>query len=163
MGPVEKKLIDRIFRAFEGVTLEDGISLNMTEYLDGYESEPEYLRKAEFDERDDWTAIPGETLEMFTGTFSFTDLKGFRFYLPAYMSASLRDFTLDISDHTLFSLDPEHFTFERIGLINVFTDEQLKCITEFLKYAAENVLGSFGECAGENLKKIQKSLKARTN
>lgn len=73
----EQELIDQIHRAFEGVRLDDGISLNMTQYYDSFESEPEIKRKAQNDERNDWTAIPHETLEQFTVTFSFTDLKGF--------------------------------------------------------------------------------------
>jgi hypothetical protein len=79
----EQKLVDQIHRAFAGVKLEDGTSLNMAEDKDGG-CMPEFGEEAKTDEREDWTAIPGGTLEQFTVTFSFTDLKGFRFYIPAY-------------------------------------------------------------------------------
>ncbi len=99
----EQKLINQIHRAFSGVRLDDGISLNMTEYYDSGGCMPEFKERAARDERDDWAAISSETLKQFMVTFSFTDLKGFRFYIPAYMvwtiqnhSASLR-FVLNLS------------------------------------------------------------------
>ncbi len=74
MTPEEQKLIALIHRAFAGVTLDDGESLNMTEYNDSGGCKPEFKERAKADERDDWTAIADETLERFTVTFCFTAL-----------------------------------------------------------------------------------------
>ena len=63
----------------------------MTEYNDSGGYMTGFMEKAKHDERDDWASIPDETLEQFTVTFSFTDLKGFRFYIPAYMDWTVRN------------------------------------------------------------------------
>ena len=85
------KRISNIRKAFGHVRLEDGISLNMTEYMDSH-GDPTYLIRAKSDESDDWQRIPDEVLEKFTVTFPFTDGKGYRFYLPAYMIYTLKTY-----------------------------------------------------------------------
>src|SRR4026208_1212325 len=88
----EDNLIATIDKAFADVRLEDGVSLNMTEYNDSGGSAKHYAERAKQDERMDWHRSDGKTLQKFTATFSFTDLKGFRFYIPAYMTWTIRNY-----------------------------------------------------------------------
>ncbi|HEX7449207.1 MAG TPA: DUF6714 family protein [Pirellulales bacterium] len=156
----EQELIDLIHRAFEGVRLEDGTSLNMTEYKDSGGSMPEFKRKAQSDERDDWTAIADETLQQFTVTFAFTDLKGFRFYIPAYMIWAIRNHSTSdsiISDFTIYAIDPAHYQFETIPFQQWFTDAQVAAMIKFLEYAVENGNTMDGAVAEKNLRKIKEA------
>ena len=160
MTAEEEELVDLVHHAFADVRLDDGVSLNMTEYNDSGGCMPEFREKARDDERDDWTVIPDETLEQFTVTFSFTDLKGFRFYIPAYMIWTVRNHrTSDsiIADQTIYSIDPSHYLFETIPLWQWFTGEQIDAMTQFLEYAARNDDTLDGKVAKENLAKIRKA------
>lgn len=158
MGKIVDDLIDRIQKAFGGIKLADGISLNMTEYYDSYESMPEYLEKAKFDERCDWTAIPGNTLEKFTVTFCFTDAAGFRFYLPAYMIHALRN-PETCDDTVIYALNIDYHTFNEMVLNNVFTHEQMSCIVGFLEYCSSDDADYDATVAKANLAKLKKALK----
>lgn len=157
----ESALIRRIREAFAGVKLGGGRSLNMTEYYDSYQCATEYLARAKTDERQDWQKIPDATLEQFTVTFSFTDVEGFRFYLPAYMIWTIRNHRTSnsiIGDNTIYALDVDHPVFTKVGFVNAFTTEQLNCIVDFLNYC----IGHRGTCdalvARRHLDKIRKLL-----
>ena len=160
MTDSERDLIARIQRAFHGVTLGGGISLNMTKYHDSGGSMKKYSERAKSDEREDWSRISDSTLEEFTVTFSFTDVKGFRFYLPAYMIWTIRNHrtsTSIIGDFTIYALTPDHYIFRDIGFINAFDDEQFDCITRFLAYCVENDGSCDGTVADDNLRKVRKA------
>lgn len=137
----ESALVEAIESAFADVRLGEGISLNMTEYYDSGGSMPEYEERAQGDEREDWRRIPDGTLEQFTVTFSFTDLEGFRFYIPAYMRWTVRNHrTSDsiIGDNTIYALTPHHFLFEKTSFRDWFTERQFAVILRFLEFAVEN-------------------------
>jgi hypothetical protein len=154
----EQKLIDQIEGAFSGVKLDDGISLNMTEYYDSGGCMPDFKERAAGDERNDWKAIPGKTLEQFTVTFSFTDLKGFRFYIPAYMIWAVRNHRTSnsiISDFTIYAIDPLHYLFEPIPFLDWFTASQVAAMSAFLEYAVQNDGTLDGRVAKDNLAKIR--------
>lgn len=155
----EEKLIELIQSAFSNVKLEDGISLNMTEYNDSSGTRPEYLSKAIFDERHNWQAIADETLEQFRVTFAFADAKGFRFYLPAYMIWTIKNHAISdnvIGNYTIYALRPDHHVFKsvKVKLHDWFTEEQLDSIILFLQFCTKNydTLGSL--VARENLEEI---------
>lgn len=137
----EQALVLEIEAAFAGVRLEDGISLNMTEYHDSGGSAPEYATLAKSDEREDWRRIPDATLETFTVTFSFTDLKGFRFYIPAYMRWAVRNHRTSsciIGDFMIYALTPTHYIFAKTSFKEWFTERQFAAILRFLRFAAGN-------------------------
>ena len=141
MTDEELILVREIEAAFDGVRLDGGISLNMMEYYDSGGSMSKYAEKAKSDEREDWRRIPDETLEQFTVTFAFTDLSGFRFYLPAYMRWTVRNHRTSssiIADHTIYALTPTHYRFEKTPFIKWFTERQLGVILRFLEFAAAN-------------------------
>ncbi len=157
----EAGLIALIEDGFSGVSLEDGISLNMTEYHDSGGCAPEYAKRAEGDERGDWRSIANETIENFTVTFSFTDLKGFRFYIPAYMIWTLRNHGISdsiVADNTIYAIDPEHYLFRDNGFESWFTEKQINAMLQFLEYCIEESDSLDGEVARKNLDKIRNCL-----
>ena len=152
------ELIRVIQNAFKGVRLEDGISLNMTEYYDSGGSQAHYKDLSNNDERDDWSKISDKTLEDYHVTFSFTDIKGFRFYAPAYMIWSvkhLKDSQSIIGDFTIYALDPDHYVLKSVGIINVFNQPQINAIIDFLKFSEANDDYCDGRLAAINLEKIK--------
>ena len=158
MSSREDDLIAEIESAFADVRLEDGISLNMTEYNDSGGSNPRYLERAKHDERDDWRRIADETLENFRVTFSFTDLKGYRFYLPAYMIWTLRHHrTSDspIANSTIYALDPDSYQFDEIPFTSWFTATQLSVIGKFLAYCRDDDETLNSPVATTNLAKLK--------
>jgi len=135
-GRVAFQIRDR--QAFAGITLGDGISLYMTEYLDSGGCASHFAELAKQDERDDWRKLSDEILERFTVTFSFTDLQGFRFYLAPYMLWAIRNHrTSDsiICDFTIYALDPSSYQFTETKFTEWFTPVQQAAILAFLDYA----------------------------
>ena len=158
----KNELIAMIEEAFSDVRLEDGISLSMTEYHDSGGSVSEYAERAKFDERDNWHNISGETLQDFIVTFSFTDLKGFRFYVPAYMIWTIRNHrTSDsiICDFTIYAIDPDHYLFCDVEFTTWFTKKQVYAMIEFLEYCTKNGDTLDSNVAEKNLRKIKSHLK----
>lgn len=158
MDQKQTELIRRIKEAFADVVLGEGASLNMTEYYDSGCTEPKYLERATNDERHDWQAISDATLEQFTVTFSFTDLEGYRFYLPAYMIWTIKNHESSdsiISSHTIYSIDPTHYLFKDHPISKFFTNDQITCITDFLRFCIQHDETCDGEYANDNLKKIE--------
>ena len=134
----EEALVDRIRKAFAGVMLEDGISLIETEYADAGQVAPPHLVRKQ--ERSDWTALVNDQLCDFLVTFCFTDYKGFRFYIPAYMIWTLQNFRGSdsmILDGTIYGIDPSSHVFEIHRFEEVFTDQQLDCMRDFLTFAKQ--------------------------
>ena len=131
-----QKLIDKISNAFAGVRLEDGISLNMTEYHDAGGLFPEYAKKAESDERNDWSII------------------------PAYMIYTIRNYKSSdsiISDFTIYAIDPSHYLFESTSFHNWFTQDQVTAMTEFLEFAIQSEDWLDETVAIRNLKQIKEA------
>ena len=159
---MSQELIQEITSAFKNVKLCGGISLNMTEYNDSGGTEESFLIKSQFDEKDDWSKIPDEVLEKFMVTFSFTDVKGFRFYIAAYMIWSINNLKTSqsiIGDFTIYALDPNHYVLNSIGFENVFSSVQIMAIIKFLEFSVENGDYCDGAFAEKNLDKINKYLK----
>lgn len=160
MEIVESELIAQIHRAFSGVELEDGVSLNMTEFFDSGGRNSRFEEMAAGDERVDWASIADETLEQFTVTFCFTDLKGYRFYLPAYMTWFIRNHRSSrsiIAETTIHAIDPTRHQFDEIPFVDWFKEGQIQAMKKFLKYA-----GPGETWALENLGKIVSAEKIRS-
>ena len=150
-------LINEIRDAFAGVTLEDGVSLNIAEYNDSGGSNKEYLEAAKLDEKNNWEHLSDAILEKHTVTFSFTDLKGFRFYLPAYMIWTLKNHRYSnsiIADQTIYALDTDHHVFENISFSQWFTEPQMQAIIKFLTFCCHHGDTLDNDIAEKNLQKI---------
>src|SRR5690349_15523979 len=87
----DDRLVAQIEAAFANVALEDGVSLHMAEYNDSGGTSHNFAELAKTDERDDWHRVITPALQSFGNTFYFTDLKGLRFYIPAYMIWTIRN------------------------------------------------------------------------
>jgi hypothetical protein len=145
----------RITRAFGGIRLGGGISLIETEFADGGQFTPPHL--IDLEEKMDWTKIINDRLCNFPVTFSFTDFKGFRFYIAPYMILTLRNYeTSDsiISDYTIYAIDPGHHVFDQHPFLDVFTFEQVVCMRDFLLFSIENDYHLDGDAARSNLNKL---------
>jgi hypothetical protein len=130
-------LIAQIEAAFAAVALEDGVSLHMTAYLDGYRSDERLLESARRDERDDWRLISDTELERFTAVFSFTDGKGFRFYLPAFMRWCVQNPHANgiIGDHTVYALNPQTIaTLYQRTVPQILDARQIDVVIRFLEW-----------------------------
>jgi hypothetical protein len=154
------ELIRTIREAFRDVKLEDGVSLNMTEYNDSGGSVERFKQLAVNDERDDWQRIDDKTLEEFTVTFSFTDWKGFRFYLPAYMIWMIvhPESTSIIGEHTVYALDPDRMVWLHERTVDkILSKQQIEAVVQFLRYCVDG-FGYHDADAAANLGKMTKYL-----
>jgi hypothetical protein len=166
MDPTE--LIREIQEAFQGVKLENGVSLNMAACIDsgGYNAE-QFMRLAKDDERNNWQIIDDKTLGKFSHVFSFTDWKGFRFYLPAYMISTIKHPDGPVNhDFTIYALDPNSISkLYKKPFAEILNKQQIKAVVNFLEYCVE-VLGwknCDAKSAATNLKRMRKYLPTEDN
>lgn len=85
VATARKDLIISIERAFDKVTLFDGVGIYEADAIDDYASEEVRKREREKDIRDDWKSIPDGLIDQYFSVLSFMDDKGLRFSIPAYM------------------------------------------------------------------------------
>lgn len=157
------RLTSRIEKAFAGVVLGSGVSLHGCEYRDSGGRSMRYLERSRSNERDDWRRVINDDLAYFQVTFSFTDLSGYRFYLPAYMIWTIRNFrTSDsfIADATVYACDPASYQFNEIPFVRFFDAKQLRAIMFFLQFCVENKGSLDGDAASDNLQKIRESTRS---
>ena len=134
----ESELISKIENAFRDVVLGNGDSLNMTEYYDSGGCAPHFKERAANDERYDWTRIADSDIEIFQVVFCFTNLEGFRFYIPAYMIWSIRNPDSDCfsADATIYALNPYSHQFSETSMIEFFSKSQIDAMLSFLDFWA---------------------------
>ncbi len=127
-------VILEIERAFDGVARDDGITLHEARALDDYASDTERAQARLRDTESRWQDVPEEDIEREYTIFSFLDDKGFRYYLPAYMTWMLRHLNHTHSaslDSTVFALEPSSYFSKRATLFNV---AQATAILHFLEF-----------------------------
>lgn len=126
-------LIDAIARAFAGVSSTGRESLRAT-YRHDYYSEPDI--DWEDDDRS-WNEIPGWVLEFFgngTTVFVFGNPVGFRYYMPAFMTHSLRTGVLEIAVEALdVKLRPGQRPAD-LDEVRILDDDQRIAVAEFLRH-----------------------------
>ncbi|WP_430907673.1 DUF6714 family protein [Maribacter sp. 2-571] len=148
MRRTKAQLIGVIYKAFEGVTLEEGIGLWEGYALDErLENTKEYYRLKGKDEREDWQKIPILDLYYCSSSISFLDAKGMRFHLGLYLLFALEVFWEEeeaLHENEDFDLSPPEVQFaltynlesdfsrERFSLLN---KAQMKSVVYFLEYA----------------------------
>jgi hypothetical protein len=132
-----QKLLIAIQAAFRDVALEDGITLRQAAALDGYGDEAAQAEARKQDEGIHWSRISPKTLQELDCPLSFLDPKGFRFYLPAYMIAALKENPCDFYVH--FHLMQESGVSQRktqpanIAAKYGFSPSQIRVIADFLE------------------------------
>ena len=102
-------LIKRIQNAFAGTQLEDGVTIHEA-HLDGcYLKEEDRLEARAKDTEVDWSEVPDWKIERFPSALSFFDVQGWRFYIPAYMIWTLKNWrttNLIVADYVVWEFDP---------------------------------------------------------
>lgn len=154
----ENELIDQIACAFAGVRLGDGMSLNESECADSWGYDRKAADLAQFDEREDWSRIPNETIERFTAIFSFADIEGIRFHMPAYMIWTIRNYQSscsNASNETIYGIDPEHYRFKEVPFLQAFTEAQVSAMASFLEFCSAREDYFDAPVAQKNLDKIK--------
>jgi len=114
----KQALIEEITAAFDGVSREEGISLHEAMAIDDYESDEERAKARAEDTETRWQDVPDDDIRFSHTVLSFLDVKGFRYYIPAYLVWYLKymdfeepDFWSNTFDSIEFALDisPLHF------------------------------------------------------
>jgi hypothetical protein len=139
-----RRLLDRIDRAFAGVTLGEGVSLHESQVIDDYGTAEERQVAREPDEKVDWRRLvdhPDLTVYFGIGYggLSFLDAAGVRFHLPACLYRAVRDFDEDgIGDmfESMCYLLTKSDEYNR-GRLAVLSGEQRACVRECLVFFRE--------------------------
>lgn len=129
----KREIKNLIEKTFEGVILEDGISLIETKFNDGYGegvSNGEYRKLMHHEIKKNWKEIPTDQLDD-ADCLVFLDAKGFRYYIPALMIRLLEDYDSHSDAYTLGILYPKK---EDDSIIyKLLTKEQNQAIALFMK------------------------------
>ena len=128
-------LIERIQDAFKDVALEDGITIHEADLEGVYRDDSVRVAARAKDPETSWQEVPDSKIYYHT-SLNFFDIKGWRFYLPAYMIWSLKNWrTTDSlsSDSTIWALKDRGFgsKSERFSALN---EEQSKVVLAFLQH-----------------------------
>lgn len=129
----EKALIEQIDAAFDGVTLEDGIGLMTTQLLDMYAPKEVCAAVSPSEERSDWRRITPAMARTCWDALNFTDPKGYRFLLPAWLTLDLRGQLGDFDALDYLPLVPENCGIYESQAV-LLNDRQLEAVINFIEY-----------------------------
>lgn len=133
-------LIAEITAAFDGVAREDGVSLRESRVIDDYGCDEERAEARLLDTDTRWQDVSDADMQEYDGVLTFSDAKGFRYYLPAYMLRDLRLYvhpTYGFSSDTLSGLQissipgMRDYKLEQFALI---TPPQGRAVCSFLEF-----------------------------
>jgi hypothetical protein len=108
LGEIDQ-LITLIRSAFDGTQLEGGTTIHEADLEGCYLKEQDRLDARAKDSETEWSTVPDWKIERFPSVLSFFDVKGWRFYIPAYMIWTLRNWrttNLIIADSVVWTFDP---------------------------------------------------------
>ena len=155
---LEDEIVDAIRTAFADVT--KGISLRQADVWDNYGTDGDFKQAGKLDTDTNWQEVPDERLEVHGSSLSFLTPHSFKYYIPAFMIWTLKNFRTDYSgamDDTLRSLTPpkldpkwdyefkvenlEKFPYdcwrrEQLERFAKFEHAQSKAVYQFLRYMA---------------------------
>jgi hypothetical protein len=132
------RLIVLIDDAFADVQIEDGTTLHEADLEGCYLDDSGRIAARVRDTGVDWRDVPDRKIELFGSALSFFDVKGWRFYIPAYMIWTLknwrttRSITADsvICDFTLEPISEKTYA-PRFASLNT---RQASVVAEFLQF-----------------------------
>jgi len=81
------RVLAEIEAAFDGVSREDGVTLHEADVIDHYGGDDERAAARKLDTETRWQDAD---LKTFGSVLCFLDVKGFRYYIPAYLCWTLR-------------------------------------------------------------------------
>ncbi|HYE75539.1 MAG TPA: DUF6714 family protein [Blastocatellia bacterium] len=131
------ELIAEIIAVFDGVSREDGITLHEAAAIDDRLSDEEQLAARRLDTEQRWQDVPDDDILACPSALSFLDVKGFRYYLPAFMIYDLKNWNntscdfhlLHESGKSLRKSEPASIT-GKYG----FTNAQCRVAAKFLRF-----------------------------
>lgn len=136
---VKPVVIQQIETAFEGTTRDDSVTLHEGAVNDTggrFEPCPE-ARSRDTDTR--WQEVPQAWLEEYYYGFHFLDVKGWRYYIPAYMLYWLKFY--NIADENALSMlytftlsKDEKYRENRLSYFHSLTEDQSKAVCQFLRF-----------------------------
>ena len=127
MPASKEAVIRKIYKAFQGVTLGNGVGLLQGQAHDGGMSG---LEERVLDEKLDWGRISVDELDRCNSSLSFFDAEGMRFHLPAFLIAELHGYLnrtsvifhlTDLSDYSK-------------GQLSMLSAVQREAVREFLLF-----------------------------
>ena len=147
-----REVIDDITSAFGGVSREDGTTLHEAIALDDCESDDEQRAARRLDVDGSWQDVPDADIRACNSALSFMDEKGFRYYIPAFMTHALRHWEDDADGYVLSSCT-YHLLHESskslrksepasIAARYNFTGAQSKAVARFLRFVLD--FGEYG-------------------
>lgn len=125
-------IINAIEKAFSDVKLGDGIGLWEAQAIDDYETKEVQEQRRAQDEKDDWSSISADVLQLCHSSLSFFDANGMRFHLPAYIVASLKG---EIDDPVFHLTHLDEFTKSKLVTL---TSDQANAVVSYLKWCLES-------------------------
>lgn len=147
MTLTKNQLLGKIYKTFDGVTLEDGVGLWEASGIDKkLEGTPEYEQLKGRDEREDWQKIPIVDGFDCNRSHYFIDAKGMRFLLPYFLLFDLNIFTDDndilygerrfdlVSPDLAPTLEQDLESEWSKNQFRLLTREQMECVVYFLEY-----------------------------
>jgi hypothetical protein len=143
-----RDIIEKIQKAFDGVTKPKDITMHVARAIDDYLPENEYEALRKKDDEGRWQDIPDEKVKFFNDILPFLTPVGFRYYIPRFMTWTLENYNhsdLAASDYTIYIFSD---CFKEWEILN---DDQKDACLEFLKYCSEENCGKLdAEIATEN-------------
>jgi hypothetical protein len=135
------RLIQQIHKAFTGVVLGRGDTIHQA-HLEGVFGRGEkWIAEGEKDPESDWSEVPDWKLEQGEPPLIFFDVEGWRFYLPAFMCLSLRNWRTTnswTSDPVISTLTDHEYWAERFASLNRVQSEAVYDFLEFFdRYSGE--------------------------
>ena len=151
------KVIEMIESAFEGVPRPLEITLHVAEAHDNYDYGQDAIHRQK-DHQGPWQEIPDEHIEECQWALSHVDPVGFRYYLPAFMTWYLRNYTNAakvMQDHALYALDPcvndPELRLHKDQRVSLFSKEQLASCAVFVRFLAEDSTGMTDETFADRI------------
>jgi hypothetical protein len=141
MNSSKTQLIQQITQAFASMQREDGITLHQAIAMDDRLSGKEVALARKKDTDKNWQEIDLKQLGNFNSALAFMDKKGFKYYLPCFMLASLLEYIE--FDTPLFylthlkGLSQRRSTANKFVKLYDFNKKQIVAITLFLQYVYE--------------------------
>ena len=123
---------------FEGVSRGDGITLHQTALIDRCGSQRELKKAARLDSDRRWQDVRDSDIEAEYSALCFLDAKGFRYYIPAYMTWTLNNYAVSqsvTSDCTIYAFT--HDTEDKDPRFAALNEPQKRAIALFLRYFSE--------------------------
>jgi hypothetical protein len=146
---------EMIHDAFDGVTLDGGISVHQADVIDGYGDEKAFTAARLRDPETRWKDIADSKIKRFNQSMTFLDPRGFLFYLPAYIIHALDHFNpvdghLD-ADGVLFATsDRSGYHHDNISILNPAQKQATAVFLKLCSLYAEDFSASRADNSLEN-------------